>query len=217
MAVSITSVTSSIGDADQTNSVTVSSGEVLVACVGIHQGTVVDVTWNGTSMTKGPVSTTAFDERVEIWYSLTPAVGTFNLIFDGTTGTGRGVCIYTLSGVNTSGQPNTTAGSAIGNSTESSVSITPTVNDCLIIDAHYSEGDFTAVGAGQTERANLQGNDSYENFASSTTLQTTAVAENMTWTISSGQRWASAAIAFAPVSTTPSAIRYITTRPSWLS
>lgn len=198
MAIAITSVTSSIGDADQINSVTVASGEILVVCVGIHQGTVVAVKWNGTTITKGPVSATAFGERVEIWYSLTPEVGTFNVLFDGTTGSGRGVCIYTLSGVNASGQPNNTAGSSTGSSAESSVSITPSVDNCLIIDAHYSEDAFTTVGAGQTQRAKLQGNDSYEDFASSTTQQTSAAAESMTWTINSGQRWAAAAIAFAP-------------------
>src|SRR3990167_2827767 len=109
MAVTITSVASSIGAADQTLSVTVASGEILVACVGIHQGTVVSVKWNGTTMTKGPVATTAFAERSEIWYSLTPEVGTFNLVFDGSTGGGRSLVAYVLSGVNTSGQPDNTA------------------------------------------------------------------------------------------------------------
>lgn len=199
MAVSISSVQSTITDPDPSVTLTVSAGDIIVACIGIHQGSVNGVTWNGTTITQGPNATTAFNERSEIWYSLTPATGTFSLTFDGTGGGGRFLCGYVLSGVKTTGQPHQTA-SANGDSSTSSVSITPTTNDCLIIDSHYSEGDLTTVGTGQTEQANLQGNDSFENGASSTTLQTTAAAETMSWTIGSGQRWAVAAIAFEPAS-----------------
>lgn len=196
MAITIEQVASAIGATDPSVSLTVAAGDIIVAAIGIHQGTVNGVTWNGTTITQGPNATTAFDERAEIWYSLSPAAGTYNLVFDGTTGGGRFICGYVLRGVKTTGQPHQSA-SNNGSSTESSVSITPTTNDCLILDSHYSEGDLTSVGAGQTERANLQVN-SYENGASSTTLQTTAGAESMTWTLDSAQRWASVAIAFEP-------------------
>lgn len=194
MAITIEQVASAIADADPSVSLTVASGDIIVAAIGIHQGNVNGVTWNGTTITQGPTAATAFNERAQIWYSLSPAAGTFNLIFDGTTGGGRFLCGYVLRGVKTTGQPHQTATNN-GSSAESSVSITPTTNNCIILDSHYSEGDFTTVGANQTEQANLQ-SASYQNGASSTTLQTSAGTEAMTWTISSGQRWASVAIAF---------------------
>lgn len=196
MAISISSVQSAIGAGDPSVTLTVSTGDIIVASIGIHQGSVNAVNWNGTAITQGPTAATAFNERAQIWYSLSPATGTYSLVFDGATGGGRSIVGYVLSGVKTTGQPHKTA-SNTGTSATSSVSITPTTNDCLIIDSHYSEGDFTTVGANQTERANLQ-SLSYQNAASSTTLQTTAGAEDMTWTISSSQRWASVAIALEP-------------------
>lgn len=216
MAITIEQVASQIADTDPSVSLTVAAGDIIVAAIGIHQGTVNTVTWNGTSITQGPTAATAFNERAQLWYSLSPAAGTFNLIFDGTASGGRFLCGYVLRGVKTSGQPGQTA-TATGSSAESSVSITPPSDNNLIIDSHYSEGDFTTVGAGQTERANLQGNDSFENGASSSTLQTSAAAEAMTWTIGSGQRWASVAIAFEPEPAAAATIRYITSRFPWQS
>lgn len=203
MAISIIDVQSTISAADPSVTLTVTSGDIVVACIGIHQGNVNGVSWNGTGITQGPTATTAFNERSEIWYSLSPAAGTFSLLFDGTGGGGRSIVGYVLRGVKTSGQPNNTATNN-GASSESSVSITPTADNCLIIDSHYSEGDLTTVGANQTQRANLQ-LQSFENAASSTTQQTTAGAEAMTWTISSGQRWASVAIAFEQAASAPAA------------
>lgn len=198
MAIAIQNVYSQIGSTDQTMSITVSSpATMLVVCVGIHQGTVVDVQANGVSLTRGPQSATAFDERVEIWYQVNPTVGTYNVFFDGTGGSGRAVCAYVLEGTKTSGQPSTN-NTANGTSATSSVTITPTTDNNLIIDAHYSEDAFGAVGAGQTSRANLQGSNSFDDFATSTTLQTTAGAEVMSWAINSGQRWASAGISIEP-------------------
>lgn len=206
MAIAIEQVDSAISGADPTLSLTVSSGDILVACIGIHQGTVIDVDWNGTSLTQGPNATTAFNERAEIWYDLTPETGTHTLTFDGTGGGGKFICGYVLSGVKTTGQPDQ-SNTAIGSSTESSVSITPSSNNSLIIDCHYSEGDFTTVGADQIERANLQ-DQSFENGASSTTLQTTAGAETMSWTINSGQRWAVAVISFEEAAAASNTRRY---------
>lgn len=197
MAISIIDVQSAIGDTDPSVSLTVVAGDIIVAAIGIHQGSVLSVKWNGTTITQGPAADTAFHERAEIWYSLAPEAGTFSLLFDGTGGGGKFLCGYVLRGVKTTDQPHQNT-SAVGSSSTSTVAITPTTDNCLILDSHYSEGDFTTVGADQTERANLQGNDSYENGASSTTLQTSAAAETMSWTIDSSQRWAIAAIAFEP-------------------
>lgn len=194
MAITIEQVASAMLDTDPSVSLTVTAGDILVAAIGIHQGSVNSVTWNGSAITQGPTAATAFNERAQIWYSLSPTAGTLTLTFDGAGGGGRFLCGYVLRGVKTTGQPHQTATNN-GSSAESSVSITPTTNNCLIIDSHYSEGDMTTVGADQTERANLQ-SASYQNGASSTTLQGTAGAESMTWTLDSGQRWASVAIAF---------------------
>lgn len=198
MAITIEQVASAMIDTDPSVSLTVASGDIIVAAIGIHQGTVNAVNWNGSAITQGPTAATAFNERAQIWYSLSPAAGTYNLTFDGATSGGRFLCGYVLRGVKTTGQPHQTA-TTTGDSSESSISITPTTNNCLIIDSHYSEGDFTTVGTGQTERANLQ-SASYQNGASSTTLQGTAAAETMSWTIGSSQRWAVVAIAFEEAS-----------------
>jgi len=205
MGVGIQNVYSQIGSTDQTMSVTVSSGAtMLVVCVGIHQGTVVDVQANSVSLTRsGAVSATAFDERVEIWYQYNPTVGTYDVFFDGTGGSGRAVVAYVLTETRISGQPSVFA-IANGSGSTASVSITPTSNNNLIIDSHYSEDIFTTVGANQTSRANLQGSNSYDDFATSTTLQTTAGAEVMSWSINTGQRWASAAISIEPAFPTTS-------------
>lgn len=210
MAISVQQVASNILSGDPSVTLTVSAGDIIVAAIGIHQGTINAVNWNGTAITAGPEGTTAFNEKAAIYYSLSPAAGTYSLTFDGATGGGRFICGYVLRGVKTTGQPHKTATNN-GESAESSVSITPTTNNCLIIDSHYSEGDLTTVGAGQTERANLQLN-SYENGGSSTTQQTTAGAESMTWTISSAQRWAAAAIALEEES---SAVTYSSPFPAF--
>lgn len=199
MAIAIQNVYSSISGSDQTISITVSaaSGLFLVACVGIHQGSILDVQADGVSMTQGPTATTAFNERSEIWYKSNPATGTYNIWFDGTGGTGRSLVVYVLTGVSQSGQPAVTATNS-GADSFSYTDITPLTDNNLIIDSHYSEGDFTTVGSNQTERANLQ-DQSYENAASSTSLQTTATLEEMGWSISSGQRWASVSISLEPL------------------
>ena len=126
MPIAIQNVYSQIGSADQTMSITVSSGAtMLVVCVGIHQGTVVDVQSNSVSLTRSSaVSATAFDERVEFWYQYNPPVGTYNVFFDGSGGSGRGVCAYVLTGTRLSGQPSVVA-TDIGSSSTASVSITP--------------------------------------------------------------------------------------------
>lgn len=206
MAIVIESVQSSIGAGDQTIATTVGSGQILVACIGIHQGNVVGVTYNGSSLTQGPNAATVYNERAEIWYDLAPSVGTYNLIFDGTGGGGRFLCSMVLSGVKTSGQPAQTANNN-GDSAYSSVNITPTTDNNLIIDCHYSE-PVPTIDTG-TEKANLQAN-SYENGAVSIYEQATAALQAMGWNLSYGGRWANVALSFEPASTS-----YISPMPAF--
>ena len=187
---------STMSAGDPSVSLTIASGDILIAAIGIHQGNVNGVTWNGGAMTQGSNAATAFNERAELWYHLTPTTGTLSCLFDGTIGTGRFICAIAVAGVKTTGQPNQTGAGATGSdSSIESTSITPSTDGALIIDSVYTEATLNSAGSNQTIQANIQG-ASYENGGCSTYIQPTAAAQSHTWALSSGQRWASAVMAF---------------------
>lgn len=176
----------------------VASGtKILIVAAGNHQGTISAVTYGGVSMTKLANAATVYDETAELWGLLNPTAGTANVVMTASGGSGRSLIATNVNNCSTTALPTVTA-SANGSGTTASVGITTTVANSLVIDSHYSEGDLTTVGALQTQLANIQG-ATFENAASSSEDAVATGAKTMSWTIASGQRWASVAVAIEPV------------------
>lgn len=166
--------------------------KILIAILGNHQGTVTSADYGGQTLTKAVGAATGFNETAEIWYLLNPTVGsaTLSAVFSG--GSGR-----TIQGLNILGcrpiAPATTATNN-GSSAQSSVSITPTRENSLIIDAMYAEADpTTLVNSNSVYLSILQGS-SFENAATSKTFISSAGAISLGYNLTSGQRWAHCAI-----------------------
>lgn len=184
--------TVSVAVADSVTHVVDSGTKILIAIVGNHQGTVSSVAYGGVALTKAVGAATSFNETAEIWYLLNPTAGSASLA--ATHSGGSGHTIQGLNVLNCKAVAPTTTATNNGNSSQSSVSITPTRDNALLIDALYSEADPTSlVNSSSILESVLQGS-SFENAATSKTLIATPASTTLGYNLSSGQRWAHCAI-----------------------
>lgn len=174
---------------------TLSTTTKFIAFPGVHQGTISDVTLNGTSLTKMVGAFTAFNETAEIWYIDNPGAltsVTLSVSYSGGSGPTIGyICLeHTKDGVEDVEATNSGADSS------PTVNITPLVNNSIVIASAYAEDNFTQ-GAGETNIFIVEG-ATYECAAGSYNIQATAALQTMNFSIGSGQRWAICAVAIAP-------------------
>ena len=166
---------------------------------------VTGVTFNGTAMTLGTGCHAVLTQSTnrwmgDAWYLFNPTATTADVVVTW-SGTGNeramGYTAIVLSDVEAFDKCATA--SATANSTIT-VDITPTFDNSMVIDnGHANISTAWTVGAGQTTitNRNLTGS-SAEAALVSYTLQTTAVAETMSWTADGAAEWAQVAVAFKP-------------------
>lgn len=188
-------ISKTTGSGDTLNHTIETGTKMLIILLGNHQGTCSAVDVSGNAATKEIGAATAFNEIAEIWFIANPTPGAVTITPTWSGGSGRQITALNVFGCKTSNP--STSQSATGSSTSPSVNITPPSNNNLVIDASYAEAAFTATGANQFQTSNLLG-ASYEAFHTSIEEVQTAAATTMNKTISSGQRWATVAVALEP-------------------
>ena len=166
----------------------------LVAFVGIHQGTIDNVTLNGVSLNFRVRAATAFNETMEIWDIDNPgALTSVNLVVSYSGGSGPAIGYINLEKSST-GAPDNTA-SNTGTSSGPSVSITPNVNNCIILAAKYAEEVCSATSDNEIFRVTA---NYYESSAANYYQQGSKANKTMSFTIASSQRFAAVAVSIAP-------------------
>src|SRR5689334_3027976 len=125
MAITEDVVVQGKGGSSVTVSLTVgnNSNRYLLVGVAVHQGTVSNVTFNGTALTRLVTVATSFNETAELWGMNAPAVTTANVVATQSGGSQIMIGAISLYNVYQFVQPAATA-SAIGNSSQAAVSIT---------------------------------------------------------------------------------------------
>lgn len=176
---------------------TLSTTAKTIGLPGNHQGTISNVTLDGTALTFVVRAATAFNETSEIWYIDSPGeLTSVSLAGTYSGGNGRTIGYVNLEGT-AAGAPEVND-SATGSSSDSEVTVTPTSNDAIVIGHSYSEATQTIDD--ETEIFTVQG-QSYQNASASYVIQSgSPSAEAMHWDLSSGQRWAACGVAIAPSS-----------------
>lgn len=185
-------------DVADTQSITIGSNNnrLLLVAFGTHQGGGPSgVTYNGVSMTKIVEQVGSFSEQVSIWGLIAPATGTHDVVVSGVSSY-RGISIYSLYNVDQAALPSITNG-ATGSSASASLSITPTLDNCWIVDSVTAEDALTMSTVGGVSDA-IQVGASFENLGASHFVQVTAGAKTMSYTVASGQRWNICAVVVAP-------------------
>lgn len=174
---------------------------LLVASISIQDSNhaslpVIQLKWGTQTFTKIRHDEPADNVRSELWYLLTPDVGTKDLFIQCNGSVWKGVVLHSYYGVAQTGQPNANAGDT-GNDASPNVDITVAANNSLIVDAISSEAARTALGAGQLSVGIEQG-QSYENVSGSRNMNEPSGANNMSATLGSAQPWAQSVAAFSP-------------------
>lgn len=184
-------------DASDTLSVTVAPNDnrMLIVCFGTYQGSDPSgVTYNGVAMTELIDSIGSYGESCSIWGLVAPDTGTHNVVITGESNY-YGISAYSLANVEQT-LPATKV-EATGDSSTASLSITPTVNNCWIIDSLEMEAVPTMTTSSGVSDC-VQEGDVYQHMASSHFIQGTAAAKTMSYSGSYGSRWNICAVVVKP-------------------
>lgn len=192
---SITATSSVINNTTLSHT-TESDTDILVVCVGTHQGTISNVQFDGDAMTLATSSASQFNETSEIWYTKNPTAKTGNITMTA-GGSGDSIIAMNVKDAETTAWTPIVRSIQLGDSSEATLDITTVYDESLVIDCEYSE-PVPTMGALQTEIDILQ-NNSYENAAASTEPKDTAGTVTMSWDLSYGSRWALSALVLEPV------------------
>jgi len=168
------------------------ANSMLVVLGTARQQTVTNVTVGGVAMTKVNQSCTSFNECSAIYISLTPIATTTTVTLTASGSTWISIVALNLTNVSQSLFP--IHAESNGNNSSPSVSITPASDNNLIL--AVLEGG-AAITNTQTTLLNAS-NQSFENAATSYFQQGAQASKAMAATMTSGQRWAYAAVALAP-------------------
>jgi hypothetical protein len=169
------------------------SDRLLVVNVIVRDSTAVNgVTYGGVSMTRGPDKQHTSDTlRVVQFYLPNPASGANNIVVTLAGSTTHRVDAVSYTGA-AQASPLNASNTADGTGTTTSVSVTTTVADCIVVDGFIHESpDLATAGAGQTFR---QRHDeaSWSN-GSSEEPAATAATVSMDWSGFSNDTWVAVA------------------------
>lgn len=182
-----------------TQSMTINTGSdrVLIMNFATYQGgQPTAVTFNTTeTLTKIVEQVGSFNEISVMWGRIAPSQTTANVVLVGASAY-YVFGLYSLTGAD-SVLPATTA-VAGGDSSTASLSITPTVDNCWIIDSIEYEAVPTMTTASGVSDWTDEG-ASYQHGGGSHFVQTTAAAKTMSYSGSYGSRWNICACAVKPV------------------
>ena len=155
---------------------------------------VTSIVRNSQNFTKIAHYEPAGNVRVEAWYLVNPSVGTYLATVNTTGGLGETSAIfYPVAGADVDTFVDDYDGDS-GNGTPSSVSLTTTEDDDLLVHGMVSEAVISAVGAGQTSDASLT-DETYENTRASSKAGGTAGSASMSATLASSAAYAQIAVA----------------------
>lgn len=186
-------------DVSDTQSITVASNSnrVLLVTFGTYQGGAASgVTHAGNAMTKVKEQLGSFSEAAQMWGILAPTTGANNVVVSGASNY-RGISIYSLYDCDQSLPTGGDAVAASGDSSTASVSITPSVDNCWIVDSLEMEAVPTMTTSSGVSDA-VQEGASYQHVAASHFVQSTAAAKTMSYSGSYGSRWNICAVAVKP-------------------
>ena len=174
------------------------NNRMLVVGVGIHQGTISNVTYNGVALTKIEGIATSNNEAAELWAMVAPPVGTANVVV---TKSGGDECMVGVWGLYNCAQTLPTITAEVqGSTSASSLSITSTARNDWIIDCISGEARLTCTGSGHISDFNF-GIASFQNCGGAHYEALIPGAFSATWSLVSGQRRAHVAIVVASVGT----------------
>ena len=146
-------------------------------------------TWNGTGQTLVGAAYTALGQaEISHWYSVAPATGTLDYVFNRTAGSpaGQAFVVWSFQGVD-----QTTPHDAIGDATDTTLTPTIAVSsavDDMVVDFMVIAGTIDAatlaVGAGQISSLLVENGTNDFNWGAS--RQTGAASVTMSWTYERG-------------------------------
>ena len=181
-----------------TNSFTVgnNANRLLIVEFASYQGgeQPSGITYNGDAMTQIVGQVGSYSECSSIWALVAPDVGTANVVL---SGVGSYYSIGIISLYNCKQSNPTVTQVATGESTTPSLSITPTVDNCWIVDSLESEANPAMTTTSGVNDWEDEG-ESYQHGSGSHFVQTTAGAKTMSYSLSYGSRWNLCAMAVEP-------------------
>jgi hypothetical protein len=167
----------------------VAGTNVLVVTCGRHQGTITNVAFDGTALTRADWGNTDYNETGQVWYLANPTAKTANVVISTSGGSGTlGTCI------NLGNVGNTTPENHQNNDGDSSYATLnyQTLQDnAIVIECEYSEPVPSTVDNATIISTQQTGN-SYENLQSTYVYRATASTVQIGHDLSYGGRWASA-------------------------
>jgi hypothetical protein len=189
------------GTVTVSSTITGSSG-VLVVCVGLLQnvagtGTVSTITANGRSLTSGRVQTQV-TMRSEIWYLVSPDVGTYNVVMTTTGATDdRKISVIHLTGVNPI-NPTDAVNSAGGTASPATVANTTTKSKSVIVAsvANATNAASLTPSTGVLLQTNSDTSGTTSFVAGVSGVITTPAATTMAWTKTGTDNWAITSVSF---------------------
>ncbi len=200
LAVDAVSNTSGSGTGPFTFSHTVSgSDRALCVCIANYRNTtyITDVTFDGDALTELE-SLTSGEYTVSIWGMAAPNAGTLTVsvtpnlsVFD------IGISAISFTGVDQV-TPFGTAGSASGTSDAPSVAVSSASGELVLDSLLIVHSGTLTVGSGQTQRVKTNTGNAFIKYACST--EPGASSTTMSWSNSTSQDWAIAAVPVKPVS-----------------
>jgi hypothetical protein len=162
------------------------SDRILIVAINNWYAAVSAVTYAGYPMTKAFDRASAGRIYLSYWYLVGPPIGTANVVITG-SGTFQAVAALTYSGVDQVTPFGVSAGADDADGTPTTVNVTSEAGQ-LVLDivghCHTSGGANFTVGAGQTERAQIEspgGGTTYPRVACSE--EAGAASVTMSWTI----------------------------------
>jgi len=183
-------------NASWSHTVTSNTNGLLIVAIAIDSDTVSGVTYNGDPMTEVVAIDRSGVETVYIYSLKIPDTGNNTVQVTNTNGYCGGFSM-SFTGVDQT-TPIENTGTATGSASPITQSINTTTDGAIVLDCYCSD-DFVrtfTVGADQTERWKHTAN--VVAGGGSTEPKASAGAVTMSWTISSSETWAQAAVVIKP-------------------
>ncbi len=186
---------------------TTASGSNRLMIVGVSAqqpgASITSMTYNGTSLTKLVRVTNASQTRVEIWYLVAPAVGTFNVVVNNSGGENAIIGVQTYSGVDQTTPFGTYVSASSISGTTATVNASSASGELVYGVVGWNNGNANTIGAGQTEYWDLPMNSS---IAGAGSTEAGAATVTMSWTNAGSQPWTIVAVPLKPVTTAQSSV-----------
>lgn len=177
---------------------------ILIVGVSINQSnqkeSVSSITFNGRGLTSIGAAVRNNDLQTELWYLLAPETGTYNILVTLTRAARFVAGAISLNGVDQNTPLGTFAGTS-GNGNTPSVTVSSEEGGLVVDMMGFATSSYTATaGAGQTQQwAEVTTNGTASNNVRGySSTEAGAASVTMSWTISTGTKWAISAVPVIP-------------------